>query len=119
MAMLSNENLLLVFVVDEGRMVTVRGGGETYTIASGQQMPWESVPDWFKSAMVMQREEPECVGIKDQAQKCINDKSFWHDECTKLSDAYHLCAANALRRELPSQPQTGKKAESQRVVGGS
>jgi hypothetical protein len=85
-------------------MVNVRGGGETYQIASGKQVPWEQVPEWFKEALDMQREEPACLAAKVAAQKCMNDKSFWDDECTALTETFHRCTANALRRDLPLQP---------------
>jgi hypothetical protein len=91
-------------------MVTVRGGGETYQISSGKQMPWEDVPGWFKESLDMQREEPACVAIKTQAQRCMNERSFWDAECTTLTEQYHLCAANELRRELPQVTQPNATA---------
>jgi hypothetical protein len=83
-------------------MVTVRGGGETYQIASGKQMEWGEVPPWFKEAMTMQQEEPKCVEIKRRAQQCMNERGFWDEDCTKLTEEFHLCAANELRRQLPA-----------------
>ena len=82
-------------------MVTVRGGGETYQISSGKQMPWSDVPEWFKDAMDMQQEEPACVSSKLAAQTCMEGRGFWHEECVALTEAYHLCSANELRRQLP------------------
>ncbi len=88
-------------------MVTVRGGGETYQISSGKVMTWEEVPDWFKEAQSLQQEEPACMASKAVAQKCIADNGFWHSTCTALTDAFHLCQANELRKQLPPQKPIG------------
>ena len=95
-------------------MVTVKGGGETYQIASGKQMPWEEVPEWFKDAMTMQQEEPKCSDIKRRAQQCMNEKGFWDEACATLTEEFHLCAANELRRQLPA---TAADQQRQQAAG--
>eukprot|EP00672_Neobodo_designis_P018106 CAMPEP_0174854854 /NCGR_PEP_ID=MMETSP1114-20130205/31986_1 /TAXON_ID=312471 /ORGANISM="Neobodo designis, Strain CCAP 1951/1" /LENGTH=63 /DNA_ID=CAMNT_0016089565 /DNA_START=134 /DNA_END=325 /DNA_ORIENTATION=+ len=52
--------------------------------------------------MSMQQEEPKCADIKSRAQQCMNEKGFWDEGCAALTEEYHLCAANELRRQLPT-----------------
>jgi hypothetical protein len=82
-------------------MVVVKGGGETYQIGSGKVMDWEEVPAWFKDQLDMQKEEPQCSAQKHAAQQCIDAKGFWAPACEDLTELYHVCQGNALRRMLP------------------
>ena len=86
-------------------MVAVKGGGQTYQIGSGKAMPWEDVPAFFKEAIHEQIETPQCAEMGATTQQCIEDKGFWFKECVELMDRYHLCRANALRKELPALRQ--------------
>ena len=92
--------------------MSVKGGGVTYQIASGKQMPWEDVPEWFKDRVNEQDVAEEtsasvtsCDAMKLAAQKCIEQHGFWHEECSKLTDAFHLCQGNALRQFLPPKSE--------------
>lgn len=98
-------------------MVAVKGGGVTYQIASGKQMPWEEVPSWFKERVQEQDSATEtntvstsCDAMKVVAQKCIEEKGFWDKECTELTDKFHLCQSNTFRQFLP--PKAEAKLES-------
>lgn len=84
-------------------MVTVKGGGQTYQISSGKQMPWEDVPEAFKRTLAEQEEIEKCVEMKAVAQKCIEDKGFWDPSCVELTEKFHLCQANELRAKLPQR----------------
>lgn len=89
--------------------VTVKGGGQTYQIGNGKVMEWDEVPPWFKEQLDMQQEEAKCAAAKLLAQRCIEDKGFWDEECVKLTDAFHLCQSNELRSQLPSRGPASKR----------
>lgn len=84
-------------------MVTIKGGGTTYQIGSGKEMPWEDVPQSFKKTLSEQHEIEECVDMKQIAQKCISDHGFWDKRCVELTEKFHLCQGNALRSQLPQR----------------
>jgi hypothetical protein len=86
-------------------MTVVRGGGTTYQIGSGKEMEWEQVPQWFKAAAKEQEERPpHCDEARVRAQKCIEGKGFWAEECVQLTDQFHQCSSISLRTELRGPP---------------
>mmetsp|Transcript_70563 Transcript_70563/g.82213 ORF Transcript_70563/g.82213 Transcript_70563/m.82213 type:complete len:90 (+) Transcript_70563:147-416(+) len=87
-------------------MVVIKGGGTTYQISSGKQMPWEDVPEQFKRLVSEQKEIESCVSMRALAQKCIEDKGFWEPQCVEMTEKFHLCQANELRAQLPPRKVT-------------
>lgn len=80
----------------------VKGGGQTYSIGNGRQMNWEDVPESFKLKLREQKEIEKCVEMRAKAQACIENNGFWHPECVRLTEAFHLCQSNELTRtEIP------------------
>lgn len=88
-------------------MVVIKGGGTTYQITSGKQMPWEDVPDQFKKLVDEQKEIEKCSAMRATAQQCIESKGFWAQDCVQFTEQFHLCQANELRSQLP-----GRKVEA-------
>jgi hypothetical protein len=92
-------------------MVVIKGGGATYQITSGKQVPWEEVPDHFKKLAAEQTEIEQCVGSRMKAQQCIEDHGFWAPNCVELTEAFHLCQANELRQKLPPRRETANSTK--------
>lgn len=85
-------------------MVVVKGGGNTYSIGNGRQMEWEDVPESFKKKLDEQREIEKCVDMRAKAQKCIEEKGFWAEECVRLTETFHACqSAELTRTQLPKR----------------
>lgn len=83
-------------------MVVVKGGGQTYSIGNGRQMEWADVPESFKRKLNEQKEIMKCIGMREEAQQCIEQNGFWDSRCVELTEAFHLCQANELTNtELP------------------
>ena len=90
-------------------MVTIKGGGETYQIASGKKMDWEQVPQHFKDELNEQErlQPPQCADVRARTQACIIEKGFWNEECCTLREAFDLCCGNALKSSLKgTNPQS-------------
>ncbi|KAH8616976.1 hypothetical protein ERJ75_000422100 [Trypanosoma vivax] len=88
-------------------MVVLKGGGSTYNVGNGRQMPWEEVPSTFKEGLKQQREVAECVNLRAEAQACIEELGFWAPDCVKATELFHMCQSVQLTSALPQ-----KKAES-------
>lgn len=79
-------------------MVVVKGGGNTYSIGNGRQLEWDDVPESFKRRLRDQREIEQCVGMRAEAQQCIEEHGFWAEACVRLTEAFHMCQSNELTR---------------------
>jgi hypothetical protein len=82
-------------------MVVIKGGGATYQVTSGKQVPWEEVPDGFKRALAEQEEIAACVSLRRQAEQCIQSRGFWDADCVERTESYHRCQSIELTSKLP------------------
>ncbi|EAN87048.1 hypothetical protein, conserved [Trypanosoma cruzi] len=94
-------------------MVVVKGGGTPYTIGNGRQMPWEEVPEKFKEKLREQTEVEKCVGMRAEAQACIEERGFWDPACVDLTERFHLCQSMELSRGINKWQEKGGVTEKE------
>ncbi|AAZ11161.1 hypothetical protein, conserved [Trypanosoma brucei brucei TREU927] len=83
-------------------MVVLKGGGTTYAVGNGRQMPWEEVPEGFKRRLAEQEEITPCVELRAIAQRCIEVEGFWAPNCVEATEQFHSCQAQHLAGCLPN-----------------
>ncbi|KEG05362.1 transporter [Trypanosoma grayi] len=93
-------------------MVVVKGGGQPYTIGNGRQVSWEEVPEKFKEKLREQTEIEKCVGMRAEAQACIEDRGFWDPKCVELTERFHMCQSVELSHDI-------KRPEGAKTAGGA